>query len=465
MGSRLNIPWETMRNILVLGAGYSAPYLIHYLLTHAQALEARVIVADRDGAAAAKAVGDHPHGHALTLDIGDTEQRRREITAADIVVNLLPPAFQALVARDCIDQSTHMVSASYKASELDRLARDAERAGVLVLCEVGLDPGIDLMTACSIIRRVQGAGGQVRRFYSYGGGLPAPGPALNPLRYAITWNPRNVVMSAEAGAEYLENGLVRIVPWHRVFRTTWPVDVPALGVMEAYPNRDSLSYRETLSLGGVDTLVRGTLRYPGWSEVWHQVVRLGLPNERVMIPDLPHLTYAQLVEMCLPPGSGNGDLRQRTALFLGLNPTGKVMAGLEWLGLFAEEEIGAPARTPAEAIIRLLQEKLALPADAADMVVLHHVLDVTYPQEERQERVLSTFEHRGEPGGFTAMATTVGLPTGIATRLILEGTLDMAGCLIPTQPAIYEPILTALEAEGLRFREETRHLGGSASAP
>ncbi len=448
-----------MRNILILGAGHSTPLLIQNLLDQAQSLDAHVTVADADGEAARGRVGGHPRGEAIAFDVNDAAQRERQVAAAAVVVNLLPPAFQELVARSCLEHRTHMVSASYRPAALAALDGEARRRGVTLLCELGLDPGIDIMSAQQIIERLRGQGGVIESFYSYGGGLPEPSFHGNPLRYCITWNPRNVVMAAEHGAEYLHGGRVKIIPWHRVFESTWQVEVPGLGGFEAYANRDSLSYRHVHQLGSeVHTLVRATLRYPGFCDLWRCIVRLGLPNERVEVPRLAERSYRDLLEMFLPENSGGGALEQRLARFLSLAPESEEMRTLEWLGFFDPEPCGVAGDRPAHALIALLERRLPLPPEARDLVVLHHDLEVRYPGEARRERVLSTFVHYGDPGGVTAMARGVGLPAALGTRLLLEDRLRVRGALQPTRPEIYQPILSELARAGLAFEEEVRPL-------
>ena len=443
-----------MENILVLGAGQSATYLIRRLLEQAAEREGFVTVGDRDRDLALRAVGGHPRGEAIAFDVNDVEMRGAQIEHAAVVVNLLPQHFQSVVAWDCLQHGRHLVSVSYKDRRMDELERDARRKGVLFLTEVGLDPGIDLMSAAAIVHRVHEDGGMVESLESYGSGVPAPEVDSNPLRYCITWNPRNVAMAGEQGAQYLDLGRIKIVPWHQLFHHSWPKEVPGLGVMEAYPNRDSLSYRDKFGIPDAETLIRGTLRYPGWSETWHQIVRLGLPNETIAIPDLARRSLREIVEMFLPSTVSGANVEWRVANYLGVSRTGRIMDNLRWLGLFSEEPSGIAGTTPADALIHLLNTRLALPADARDMIILLHEVHARYPRENgRRERVTSTLVHYGEPGGTTAMARTVGLPAAIAVELLLAGELPLTGCHIPTHPAIYQPILSRLEAEGLRFEE------------
>ena len=450
-----------MKQLLVLGAGQSAPYLIRHRLEHAEAGGFRVTVADRDTTLAAARVGDHPCGRAVAFDAAADDAGagtdRDPIAAADLVVSLLPPPIQPLVARRALAGGTAMISASYTDPRVRALDAEARGRGVLLLNEMGLDPGIDHMSAMALLERVRAGGGEVEAFESYGSGVPAPESRANPFGYAVTWNPRNVVMAGSDGAQYLRGGRIRRVPWRRVFADVWPVEVEGAGTMEAYPNRDALAYREVFGLEAAETLIRGTMRWPGFAAAWSAVVGLGLPDEKVPVPGLPERSWAELVEMHLPDGGRGGDegVRERAARLLGLDPDGAEIAALDWLGLFSRRQIGGAAATPTEALAALLAERLTLPPGGRDMVVLRHELTVRRLGDGRRERLTSTLVAFGEPGGITAMARTVGLPAAVAARLVLAGELPLTGCRIPTDPRIYRPVLAELEREGLRFRETT----------
>ena len=444
-----------MKNILILGAGQSAPYLISFLLQQAAENDWFVTVADLDEKLAADRVGESSRGAAIALDASDHDMVSAQIQQSDVVVNLLSPFFQHQIAWDCVNHGKHMISASYRDRQVRQLHRDAQRKGILILCEVGLDPGIDHMSAMRVIHDIHDRGGVIEKFYSYGSGVPAPDSIDNPFKYVVTWNPRNVVMSAEHGAQYLIDGKIKIVPHSQVFQRSWPVQVEGVGPMEAYPNRDSLSYKELYGLPDVVTMMRGTLRYPGWSETWRQVVRLGLPNETMRIPGLKERTWAEIVEMFIPRDVAGVDLPQRVASHLNISPTGHIMQNLRWLGLFDEEPTQVEGETMADAMIHLLRRKLALKPDGRDMVVIVHELRVRYPKEnDRREKVVSTMVEYGEPNGFTAMSKTVGLPAAIAAKLVMTGDLPMTGSHIPTHPAIYTPILEELERSGIKINEK-----------
>ncbi len=445
------------RQVLVLGAGQSTPVLISDLLDHAQTSDWEVVVADRDEALAKQRVGDHPRGRALGIDARDRAVLRGLVAGSKVVVNFLAPVFQFPVAELCVELGAHMISASYLDLKMSHLDAEVRAKGLTFLGEMGLDPGIDHMSAMELIHRIRNDGGRVVSFASYGSGVPAPEDrGNNPLGYAITWNPRNIAMNGEAGAAYLENGSVQIAPFPDLFRRLWTLEVPGVGMMEAYPNRNSIGYQATYGLEHAHTLIRGTLRYPGFSETWYHIARLGLPNERLMIPRLAERTFGELTAMCVP--AGPDPIEARVARRLGVSPDSKVIEDLRWLGLFGDQQIGAlgdPAgSTPAGALTLLLADRLRLGATDKDMVVLMHDIETEWPDRpDPNQRFRSTLVYRGKAGGPTAMSTSVGLPAAIVARLLMVDSLPGAGVLIPTEEAIYRPVLEALANYGLKFEE------------
>ncbi len=442
-----------MKNVLVLGAGYSAPYLISYLLEQAEKYNWFVTVCDKNYELARKSVNGFPRGNAVEFDVNDAVMRQTLIKHADVVVNFLAPVFQYLIALECLRYGKHVISASYEDPRVTDLHKDAVRKGILILNEMGLDPGIDHMAAMQLIHRIRSKNGHIKSFISYGSGLPAPEVNSNPLKYCITWNPRNVVMAGEAGAQYLEEGRIKILPYHEVFRRTWEVEVDGVGVLEAYPNRDSLIYQKQFKLQKVETMIRGTLRYPGWSETWNEIIRLGIPNETLILPETENKTYAEFTEMFLPLNAAGPKLEARIANFLNISPTGKIMENLKWLGLFSEEKIGKNYKTSAEVLIDLVVRKMPLPKGARDMVILIHEVIAEYPGENKTEKIVLTLTDYGEPDRFTAIAKTVGAPAGIATKLLLNDELPLSGCQIPTHPMIYTKVLNELAELGISFKE------------
>ncbi len=448
-----------MRRILILGAGRSAPYLIQRLLKSAAAHDWQVTVADRDLAFAEARIAGHPNGRAIALDASDEQQMAAWIGTADVVVNVLAPAFQGRVARLCVEAGVHMVSVSYLQNETRNLDSWARERGVLLLAEMGLDPGIDHMMAAEAVRATADAGGVVRAFRSFGSGVPAPDSLSNPLQYLVTWNPWNVATSGGAGAQYLQDGRIRIVPQSRLFLHTWPVDVDGVGRLEGYPNRDSLSYLEHFGLNGVHNMIRGTLRHPGFCETWSKVVTLGLTNDTIHIPNLGDRSPREVVEMFLPIPVPPDRVEAAATLFLELNPTGRQMENLRFLGLFDDEPTGCAGDTAAAMLSHLLETRLAPLPESRDMVIIVHEMEVEYPDSDRaSERQTFTMVEYGEPMRMSAMAKTVGMPAAIAVEMLLTGEIELRGCLLPSRPEICDSILARLRAEGLEFTEKIEPL-------
>lgn len=448
-----------MKNILILGAGQSAPFLISYLLEEAQKNNWFVTVADRNLKLAQDAVNAHSHGNAIEFDVNDSEKRHSLLKKNDIVVNFLTPTFQYLIALDCLTFGTHVVTASYENPRVAELNNDAKAKGILILNEMGLDPGIDHMSAMKIITRIREKGGTISSFISYGSGIPAPEVKSNPLQYCITWNPSNVVTAGDAGAQYMEEGKIKLLPHHKVFDRTWDVEIENLGTFEAYPNRDSLLYQKIFNLKKVSTMIRGTLRYSGWSETWNQIVKLGLYLNTLTLPEISDRRYRDFTEMFLPLNVAGNKLEARLANYLGISPTGSIMKNLKWLGLLSDEKIGENFKTPMDLMTDLIKRKMPLPEGARDMVILHHDITADFGPNTKREKIVSTLVDYGNPETkITAIAKTVGAPAAIAVKMFLKGELNLTGCHIPTHPEIYNKVLDELDLIGVRFKESVTYL-------
>lgn len=444
-----------MKNVLILGAGQSTPYMINYMLENAEKHDWFVTVCDMDIALAKSRVNGNTRGTAVEFDVNDEVLRKRLISESDIVLNLLAPQFQYMIALDCLHFGKHVVTASYTNLRVADLNNDAMRKGIIMLNEMGLDPGIDHMSAMSMIHKIRENGGYVAGFVSYGGGLPAPDVKSNPLDYCITWNPRNVIMAGGDGAQYMEDSQVKILSHQECFQRTWNVEIEGVGTFEAYPNRDSLIYLDVFNLKKVHTMLRGTLRYPGWSETWEKIIKLGLPNDTMVLKGIADKSYAEFIEMFLPLNMTGSTLEARVARYLNISPTGKIMDNLKWLGLFSKEKIGKEFRTTVDVMTDLVKKKMPLPAGKRDMVILRHEIEAVYPNENnRKEKIISTMIDYGVPNGFTAIAKTVGAPAAIAAKLILNNELPITGTHIPIQPVIYKKVMEELETLGIKFEEE-----------
>lgn len=436
-----------MSRILVLGAGLVARPLVQYLLGQP---DFQVTVASRTVEKARALIGDRPNGRALAFDIEREPERLDDLVAqADLAVSMLPYIHHLQVAHACLRHRRHLVTTSYVKDEMRALDSAARQAGVLFLNEIGLDPGIDHMSAMRIIDRVHANGGRVVSFRSYCGGLPAPEANTNPFGYKFSWSPRGVLLAGRNDARYLEDGQVVEIPNRRLFATRHTVPVEGVGDLEAYPNRDSLPYIQLYGIPEARTMYRGTLRYPGWCETWQKFVELGLLDltER---EDLAGMTCRQLLAHLISRPE-TSDLRRDLAVHLNIPADSPILDRFEWLGLFRDDPL-PPERTILDVLAVRMQEKLQYAPGERDMVVLLHDFVAEYP--DRRERIRSWLVDFGIPHGDTAMARTVGLPAAIATRLILQGGIRLTGVHIPVLPEIYGPVLAELEERGIGVEEQ-----------
>ena len=442
--------------LLLLGAGRSASSLIQYLLRHAPTENWFLTVADVNPAHLAPILAAHSqYARAVPFDLANEAQLEELVSQADAVISMLPAALHLVVAQACVRQGRHLATASYVSPEIRALHDEAEAAGVTLLMECGLDPGLDHMSAMRAIAHIRARGGVLTSFKSYCGGLLAPAAeGDNPWKYKFTWNPRNVVLAGQSTAKFLENGHLRFIPYQQLFARTETLTVPGYGDFEGYANRDSLSYRAPYGLDNIPTILRGTLRRPGYCAAWHALVRLGLTDDTVNLGNPETLTWAELVAAYLPAAPIPGlDVAQRTAAYLGLNPIGEEMGRLNWLGLFSDRPVGHGHATPAQLLERLLAEKWQLQPHDHDLIVMQHLFEFELHGTTR--RLTSSLAVVGDDATHTGMAKTVGLPLGMAVRRLLRGEVAQRGVLIPVGPDLYEPILNELATDyGIRFSEE-----------
>ncbi len=440
-----------MKRILVLGSGLSTSSLIDYLLVHAEKENWMVTVGDIEPASAIHKINNHPRGKAITFDIFNESDKVKYIREADVVVSMLPARFHPMVAEACLNVGRNMLTASYVSPEIRRLDYQARQKGLLFFNELGVDPGIDHMSAMRIIDAIRAKGGRLIGFRSYTGGLIAPESDHNPWNYKFTWNPRNVVLAGQGTSVFLREGKIKYVPYHQLFRSAEKTTVLDLGDFEVYPNRNSLQYREVYNLPDVRTLIRGTMRRPGYCEAWNAFVQLGMTDDSYSLENTGELSWNEFTESFLPSG-GTGSVSDRLADFLGIPKTGAIMEKLTWLGIFDNDPIGSSQTTPAQILQHRLEEKWGLEPDDKDMIVMQHVFD--YQLNGKNYIHKSSLVVVGKDQHQTAMAITVGTPLAIATRLVLNGTIRAVGVQVPTLPEFYLPILDELEHHGVRFVEE-----------
>ena len=455
LNNRLQVPYlclSIMKNLLIIGAGRSATALIHYILEQARQYNFYVTISDADIELARRKVNDHSHGRSIWLDASKPNDRREVIARHDVVVSLLPPQMHLEVAQDCIALGKHMVTASYVSKQVFRLGDEARQRALVFMNEIGLDPGIDHMSAMQRIHKIKALGGKITAFHSYTGGLVAPESDDNPWHYKFSWNPRNVVLAGQGTAQFLEDGKLKYIPYRRLFRQYRLVDIPNLGKWEVYANRDSLLYREAYGLQNIRTLFRGTIRHQGFCDAWNALVRIGLTDATFPIVDSDKLTYHDLMEAFLGISQHTGSVKDRMAKMIETEPDSDIMKKLEWLGLFSKRRIKVKDATPSLILENLLLEKWSLSPQDKDMIIMQHVFE--YELQRKKRKLTSTLVMKGDDSANTAMSRLVGLPLGIFVKLLMLGKISTTGVNIPTMPEVYEPVMAELEEYGVKFIEQ-----------
>ncbi len=442
-----------MKQILLIGAGRSATTLIHYLLEHAETCGWHLTAGDLSEELARRKVGQHPRASAIAFDVANDDQRRSEIAKADIIISMLPAHMHISVAKDCLEFGKHLTTASYISKEMKLLHEAAETQGLTFLNEIGLDPGIDHLSAMHLLDGIREQGGTIEHFESFCGGLVAPESDDNPWNYKFTWNPRNVVLAGQGGAvKFIHNGKYKYIPYHKVFRRTETIQIEGYGKFEGYANRDSLTYREAYGLQDVQTLYRGTLRRPGFSRAWNSFVMLGATDDSYVMEGSEHMTHRDFTNSFLPY-SVRDSVELKVAHYLKLDQDDDLMGKLEWLGIFSHEKVGLKNATPAQILQSILEKKWTMQSTDKDMIVMWH--KVGYLLNGQKMVTESSMVVKGDDPENTAMAKTVGLPLAIASRMILEGRITQRGVLLPISPNIYRPVLEELATNGLSFAEKT----------
>ncbi len=438
-----------MKNILIIGAGRSSTACINYCLSQAKKNGWFITVADASPELAEKRINGHPNGRSAWLDVNKKNDRKDLISRQDIVVSLLPAHLHLMVATDCIQLKKHLVTASYVSHEMYRLGDEARDASLIFMGEMGLDPGIDHMSAMKLLNEIRAKGGKISSFKSYAGGLIAPESDDNPWHYKFTWNPRNVVLAGQGTAQFYEGGKYKYIPYSRLFKEYHLVDVPGMGEYEAYANRDSLLYREIYGVEGIPNILRATLRHRGFCDAWHALVKIGLTDGSYPIHDADKITYHEWMNAYLP--EGNGSVKERMAAFLGEEINSSVMKKLDWLGLFRKKKINLSQATPALILERLLLDKWTLKTKDKDMIIMQH--EIEYELDGKRKLVKSSMVMKGNDSIDTAMSRLVGLPLGIFVKLIIEGRITTTGVNIPVMEEVYNPVLEELEEYGVEFKE------------
>ncbi len=440
-----------MKKILILGAGLVAKPLVRYLLDQP---DFEVEVASRTVSKAVKLIDNHPQGKASELNLKNEEGLKDEISKADLVISMVPYTFHPIVAKYCIDYKKAMVTTSYVSEVMKNLDAEAKKAGILILNEVGLDPGIDHMEAMRIIHEVEEKGGEIVSFTSYCGGLPAPEANTNPFGYKFSWSPTGVLLAGKNSAQYLKDGQQIFIPSQDLFDNFLTINIEGLGEFEGYPNRNSLPYIELYGIKSTKTILRGTLRNKGWCSTIKKIVELGFLEEEEK--DWTGLTYKDFLKK-LMGDPAEEDIKKALSAHLNIEESSDIIQRFEWLGLLSDEPLPSEKDSSLNILGAKMLEKLQYEEGERDMIILQHQFIASYPGDKK-EKITSTLIDFGIPHGDTSMARTVGLPAAISTKLILEGKIKQTGVHIPVTPEIYIPILQELKELDIAFKEKKEEM-------
>jgi len=441
----------SIKQLLVLGAGRTASSLINYLASKARENDWQITIADMSLELAASKAKNLSRTKAIQFNIFNEEERSELLKKMDIVVSLLPETLHIHLVKDCLRFKVHLVTASYVSSQMASFDEQVKKAGLIFLNEMGLDPGIDHMDTLRLINKIKHKGGRLVSLRSYGGGLIAPESDDNPWGYKITWNPMNVVIAGMASARYVQDGKLRIVPYSRLFLDIHPVEIPGVGKLEAYPNRDSIKYRRIYSVPKIPNVFRGSLRKPGFCKAWNALVQIGLTDNRYFVPDADKLSYNELLSFYFLKNK-NMSTKEELINFLNETDGSDLVKKIEWLGLLSEEKIELAEATPADILLALLQKKWKFTEKDKDMVILH--TEIEYEIDGKSEKITSTLVLYGKENYKTAMSETVGLPLGVGVNLISNNRISERGVIIPIHQDIYKPALKELSELGIVFNEK-----------
>jgi len=441
-----------MKNILVIGAGLSSSSMIKYLLENAENEGWFVRVGDMNEALAFQKVGNHSRGKAFKFNALNAEERWAELQNVDLVISMLPAHLHLEVVKDCIKLKINTITPSYVSDGMKELDAAAKEAGIILMNEMGVDPGMDHMSAKKILDEIEEKGGLMDCFESFTGGLVAPESDDNPWNYKFTWNPRNVVLAGQGGAaKFIQEKQYKYIPYHKLFRRTEIIEIDGFGSFEGYANRDSLKYRSIYHLDNIPTIYRGTLRRVGFCRAWNVFVQLGATDDSYILEGSENMTYRDFINSFLAY-SPYDSVEMKLRYYLNIEQDDYIWEKLVWLGIFSDKKVGLKDATPAQILQKILEDKWTLAEDDKDMIVMWHKF--IYELNGKKHELHSSMVYIGHDRTYTAMSDTVGLPVAICAKMILNGTIQIKGVQLPIVKEIYNPILDELEKLGMRFIEK-----------
>lgn len=418
--------------------------MVEYLLSNGISLVIASPLKDK----ADEMISGNQLGTAVEWTMEDTATLEKLVAEHDLTVSLLPYKYHTDVARVCLRHGKSLITTSYVSDDMKALDAEANSKGVLLLNEMGLDPGIDHMSAMRIIDHIHNKGGRVQKFYSLCGALPAPEAATNPMRYKFTWSPKGVILASRNSALYLKNGKRISIGSEDIFKDRFSYNFETVGPLEVYPNRDSISYIDIYGIGETETMYRGTFRFKGWCETLDAIKSLGMLTDTA--ENYSGMSYADFLAKL--SGCGKNNLRADIASQLGISEQSAVIESLGFLGFFSDEKLPYSESTPFEVTSDTMIRTMMLAEDERDMTVLQHLFLAAYPDGSK-EVIKSSMLDFGSPSSNTSVARTVALPAAIAVKMILEKKIRINGVHRPVIPQIYNPVLDELKTLGIEMNE------------
>jgi saccharopine dehydrogenase-like NADP-dependent oxidoreductase len=442
-----------MKNILILGAGLSTSSLIRYLLQNAPANDWHLDIVDQDIRIVESKIQGSRHATAHSFNAIDPIERKPYIEKADLIISMLPAKFHPGVALDCIDLKKDLITPSYVSEEIRAMHDKAEKAGILIMNEIGVDPGIDHMSAMRVLDHIRENNGKMHIFESFTGGLIAPESDDNPWNYKFTWNPRNVVIAGQGGAaQFIQEGKYKYIPYTKLFRRTEIIDIEGYGLFEGYANRNSLAYRSVYNLEDIPTIYRGTLRRKGFSRAWDVFVQLGATDDSYIMEGSEDMSYRDFINSFLPYNE-NDSVELKLRHYMKIDLDDELWDKLVWLGIFdATKIVRLKNATPAQILQKILEDKWSLKEDDKDMIVMYHKF--VYKINDEFKEITSQMVSIGEDRTYTAMSNTVGIPMAICAKMMLQNKIKLKGVRVPIYKEVYNPILDELEKFNITFKEK-----------